>query len=135
MRTRDLARAAIEFAPDGSEIRRLLALQGGSFAHCTLRPGQISRAIRHRSVGELWFVLRGRGQLWRRRRAAEQVVELAPGLCASIPRGVHFQFRNTGRRPLELILCTIPPWPGAAEAVRVAGQWLPRRGLRRPRRR
>jgi mannose-6-phosphate isomerase-like protein (cupin superfamily) len=56
----------------------------------------------------------------------KQVVKLAPGLCALIPKGVHFQFRNTGRRPLELILCTMPPWPGASEAVRVADHWTRR---------
>ncbi len=38
-------------APDGSEIRLLLDLEGGSLAHCTLPPGRISVAQRHRTVG------------------------------------------------------------------------------------
>ena len=37
-------------APDGSEIRLLPALAGGSMAHCTLPPGGVSKAIVHRSV-------------------------------------------------------------------------------------
>jgi mannose-6-phosphate isomerase-like protein (cupin superfamily) len=128
-----LAEAAVEVAPDGSEIRRLLALRGGSFAHCTLYPGDVSTAVRHRSVEELWYVVKGRGQLWRKRGATEHVVELAPGQCAAIAAGVHFQFRSTGREPLELILCTMPPWPGASEAIRVADHWRPRaERLRRP---
>ena len=125
MQTKRLAQAAAEIAPDGSQIRKLLALHGASFVHCTLQAGQTSNATRHRSVEEIWFVLKGRGILWRRRRTAEQVVDLAPGLCATIPRGVHFQFRNTGRGPLEFVLCTVPAWPGNAEAVRVADHWPP----------
>ena len=132
MNTRKLTRAAVEVAPDGSQIRRLLAVRGGSCAHCTLYPGDTSKAMRHRSVEEIWFVLRGRGQLWRKRGKAEQVVDLATGLCASIPTGVHFQVRNTGQEILEFILCTMPPWPGAVEAVRVPDHW-PEAG--RPKRR
>ena len=101
MQTKRLIQAAAEVAPDGSQIRKLLALRGASCMHCTLRAGQTSRAMRHRSVEEIWFVLKGRGKLWRKRRRAELVVvDLAPGLCAVIPRGVHFQFRNTGQGPL-----------------------------------
>ena len=123
MQTTHLAQAVAKLAPDGSQIRKLLALRGASCAYCTLQAGQISRAMRHRSVEEIWFVLKGRGQLWRKRGIAEHVVDLAPGLCTAIPRGVHFQFRNTGRGPLELVLCTLPPWPGNLEAVRVADYW------------
>lgn len=121
--TRNLAQAAAEVAPDGLQIHRLLPLRGGGRAHCTLHAGETSRAMRHRSVEEIWFVVQGYGQLWRKRGAAEHVVDLAPGLCVAIPTGVHFQFRNTGKESLELILCTMPPWPGAAEAVRVADHW------------
>jgi mannose-6-phosphate isomerase-like protein (cupin superfamily) len=123
MKTKRLAQAAAEIAPDGSQIRELLALRGASCVHCTLQAGRTSRAMRHRSVEEIWFVLNGRGKLWRKRGFAEQVVNLAPGLCAAIPSGVHFQFRNTGRGPLKLLLCTVPPWPGNAEAIRVEDHW------------
>lgn len=79
--------------------------------------------MRHRGVEEIWFVLQGRGQPWRKRGAAKQVVNLVPQLCVAILTGVHGQFRNTGREPLELMLYTMPPWPGASEAVRVAAHW------------
>ncbi|HEY3190098.1 MAG TPA: hypothetical protein VGJ70_21580, partial [Solirubrobacteraceae bacterium] len=53
-------------APDGSEIRVLVAVGGGSLCHCTLPPGQTSRAVRHRTVEEMWYCVGGRGEVWRR---------------------------------------------------------------------
>ena len=52
-------------APDGSEVRVLLSLEGGSMAHFRLAAGQVSRAVRHRSVEEIWYVLSGAGEMWR----------------------------------------------------------------------
>ncbi|MCW5752686.1 MAG: hypothetical protein KIT81_16245 [Alphaproteobacteria bacterium] len=56
-------------APDGSEVRVLLSLAGGSMAHFTLRPEQVSQAVAHRSVEEIWYVLGGRAEMWRRHEA------------------------------------------------------------------
>ena len=110
-------------APDGSEIRVLVSLPRASMVHCTLPPGQVTRATLHRSVEEVWFCLAGAGQLWRRSEYSQEVVELAPGLALSIPLGVSFQFRASGAQPLELVITTIPPWPGEDEAVFVDGPW------------
>jgi mannose-6-phosphate isomerase-like protein (cupin superfamily) len=52
-------------APDGSQVRVLLRLKGGSMATFTLQPGQVSAAVTHRSVEELWYVIAGRGRMWR----------------------------------------------------------------------
>ena len=123
METCHLTRAAVELAPDGSEIRRLLTVPRGSLAHCTLHPGVASKAICHRSVEEIWFVLKGHGQLWRKAGGTEHVVDLTPGLCVSIPVTAHFQFRNVGEETMEFVLCTMPPWPGPSEAIRVADYW------------
>lgn len=128
----DLGRAAAsvaqwlpEIAPDGSRIRSLLVRPGASWAQCTLRPGRTSKAIVHRTVEEVWRVTHGLGRLWLKRGAEQQIVVLAPGVCVRIPSGVHFQFRSTGRVPLRFVLRTMPPWPGAAEAQRVADHWTP----------
>jgi mannose-6-phosphate isomerase-like protein (cupin superfamily) len=110
-------------APDGSEIRLLAQVGGGSMVHCTLRPGQVTRAVRHQTVEELWFCLAGRGQLWRRSAETEDTVDLEPGVASTIPRGVAFQFRATGPESLEVVITTMPPWPGADEAVPVDGHW------------
>lgn len=110
-------------APDGSEIRLLLGVQGGGLAHCALPPGKTSVAVTHRTVEEIWYFLSGRGEVWRKKDGGEQVTEVQPGLCLSIPLGSHFQFRNTGDEPLCFIIATMPPWPGPQEAVPVSGKW------------
>ena len=110
-------------APDGSEIRLLGAVRGGSVVHCTLPPGRTSLAVRHRSVEEVWYILGGRGQVWRRRGARQAVVDVEAGVALTIPLGVHFQFRTVGPEPLRFVIVTIPPWPSAEEAVRVKDHW------------
>jgi mannose-6-phosphate isomerase-like protein (cupin superfamily) len=110
-------------APDGSEIRLLPQLAGGSMVHCTLPSGAVSLAVTHRTVEELWYVLSGEGLLWRRQGECQEVVPLRPGTAHTIPLGTHFQFRNPGAKPLVLVIVTMPPWPGMDEAVRVADHW------------
>jgi mannose-6-phosphate isomerase-like protein (cupin superfamily) len=112
-------------APDGSRVQVLLRLQGGSLATFTLQPGQVSAGVTHRSVEELWYVVAGRGRMWRRDAAHEEVVALVPGLCLSVPLGTAFQFRCEGDDPLLAVAVTMPPWPGEGEARVVAGPWPP----------
>ena len=110
-------------APDGSEIRLLLALPGGSAVHCTLPSGGVSLAVTHRTVEEIWYFLSGQGQVWRKAGDDEETVEVVPGTCLTIPLGTHFQFRTTSAEPLCFLITTMPPWPGPDEAVRVADYW------------
>jgi mannose-6-phosphate isomerase-like protein (cupin superfamily) len=114
-------------APDGSEIRLLVGVAGGGMAHCTLPPGRVTTAVRHRSVEEVWFCTAGRGQVWRRSAEAEETVDVEPGVALSIPLGTSFQFRASGPGPLEIVITTMPPWPGPDEAVAVDGPWEPTR--------
>jgi mannose-6-phosphate isomerase-like protein (cupin superfamily) len=124
--TRRLPSAHDVIAPDGSEVRILLALGRGSMAHFALASGQTSAAVRHRSVEELWYVLSGQGEMWRRTDdPQEAIVVLEPGVSVSIPPGTRFQFRATGTDPLCAVGVTMPPWPGADEAEIVAGPWQP----------
>ena len=110
-------------APDGSEVRPMLEVTRGSMAHCLLPPGAVSLAVRHKTIEEMWYIIAGHGQMWRKHDAHEDVVDLLPGTCVSIPTGAHFQFRNPGDKPLEFIMATLPPWPGMDEAVRVDDHW------------
>ena len=112
-------------APDGSHVRELLSLPPGSAAHFELPPGAVSRAGRHRTVDEIWFILTGRGEMWRRDGSFEEVVALQPGLCLTIPVGVSFQFRTTGNSPLSAVAVTMPPWPADSddEWLSVAAHW------------
>ena len=121
--TTRLPQAADVVAPDGSDVRVLLTLGGGSMAHFTLAPGQTSRAVTHRTVEEIWYVVSGRGEMWRKSAVREAIEPLEPGVCLTIPVGTHFQFRASGEQSLTAVAVTMPPWPGDGEAVEVAGAW------------
>jgi mannose-6-phosphate isomerase-like protein (cupin superfamily) len=112
-------------APDGSTVRILLGLKGGSMVHFELPPGQISTAVTHKTVEEIWYILSGQGEMWRKIGENEQVVALSEGLCLTIPLGTHFQFRAFGDEPLSAVGVTMPPWPGEDEAQIVPGKWKP----------
>jgi mannose-6-phosphate isomerase-like protein (cupin superfamily) len=92
-------------------------------AHFELPPGQISKAVAHRTVEEIWFFLGGRGEMWRKRNNREEVVAVEPGVCLTITLGTHFQFRSFGQESLAAVGVTIPPWPGEGEAYQVTGKW------------
>lgn len=112
-------------APDGSEIRLLPpALDGGaSLVHCTLAPGDVSKAVAHRTVEEIWYVISGEGEVWRAWKDHQEVVPVHAGVSLNIPLGTQFQFRTVGDAPLTFLIATLPPWPGPDEAVPVADHW------------
>jgi mannose-6-phosphate isomerase-like protein (cupin superfamily) len=112
-------------APDGSDVRVLSRTARGSMAHFELAAGRASDAIFHRTVDEIWYVLSGRGEMWRRQEGREEIVSLEPGTSVSIPQGTHFQFRAGGAGPLAAVGVTMPPWPGPEEAIAVPGKWPP----------
>jgi mannose-6-phosphate isomerase-like protein (cupin superfamily) len=111
-------------APDGTAVRLLSVLAGGSFAHFELPAGAVGHAVAHRTVEEIWYFLAGRGQIWRRIGAEEEVLDIEPGLSVTIPLGAAFQFRADAGAPLAFVAATMPPWPGAQEAFRVEGPWI-----------
>jgi mannose-6-phosphate isomerase-like protein (cupin superfamily) len=110
-------------APDGSDVRVLLQLGRGSMAHFELGAGRVSRPVAHHSVDEIWYILHGRGQMWRRQDQRQEIVSLSTGICVSIPAGTHFQFRADGSGALAAVGVTMPPWPGPDEAHEVPGAW------------
>lgn len=110
-------------APDGSDVRVLLSLKGGSMAHFELAAGQVSQAVVHRTVEEIWYVVAGLGEMWRGQGDREEVVALRPGVCLTIPVGTRFQFRASASQALAAVGVTMPPWPGPEEAVQVSGRW------------
>lgn len=112
-----------EVAPDGSDVRVLLGLAAGRMAHFTLDAGRTSTAVTHRTVEEIWFVVSGRGEMWRKQGERDEIVTLEPGVCVTIPLGTHFQFRASDAQPVSAIGVTMPPWPEAGDAVGVPGPW------------
>ena len=115
--------ASYEIAPDGSEIRPLLRLDGGSVAHCTLQPSMVSTAISHKTVEEIWYILEGEGEVWRKKGDIEKIETVDSGNCLTIPQGTSFQFRCKGDKPFRFLMVTMPPWPGNKEAITVKGYW------------
>src|SRR5258705_3765954 len=94
--TKRLPVAPDAIAPSGCNVRLLVRLTGGGLAHFELAPGTTSVAVSHRTVEEIWFVLSGRGEMWRKLGDHEEVVPLEPGVSLTIPLGTHFQFRSFG---------------------------------------
>lgn len=122
-KTVDLRDAQTVTAPDGSEVKILAASGRGSMARFSLEPGRVSKAVRHRTVEELWYFIAGKGQMWRSDASRSEIVSVHPGLSISIPVGTSFQFRSDGAVALEAIGVTMPPWPGLEEAEFVPGLW------------
>ncbi len=123
--TTDLPQEPTVLAPDGSEVRVLLGLAGGGMSHFQLAAGQVAQAVTHRTVEEIWYVLAGQGEMWRRQGEREEIVALQPGRCLTLPLGTHFQFRASPTQGLAAVAVTLPPWPGHDEAVVVDGPWQP----------
>jgi mannose-6-phosphate isomerase-like protein (cupin superfamily) len=125
LQARSPAAAPDAVAPDGSEVRLLTSLAGGSFAHFTLPAGATSLAVTHRTVEEIWYFVAGEGEIWRRLGENEAVTAVAPGISVTIPLGTHFQFRASPAAPQAFVAVTMPPWPGPDEAYPVEGPWRP----------
>jgi mannose-6-phosphate isomerase-like protein (cupin superfamily) len=111
-------------APDGSDVRVLLQLSGGSMAHFELGAGAVSDPVLHQTVEEIWFVVKGSGEMWRRQGDREEIVALAPGICVTIPRGTSFQFKASASEAVAAVGITMPPWPGEGEALPTEGPWV-----------
>ena len=121
--TKSLGPTPDAVAPDGTAVRLLLSLPGGSFAHFELAAGAVSHAVAHRTVEEIWYFVSGSGEVWRRLGEIESVIEVRPGVSLTIPLGTHFQFRADPAAPLAFLAATMPPWPGENEAFAVEGRW------------
>ncbi len=110
-------------APDSSEIRLLPTMMGGGLCHCTLPVSKISSPVSHRHIEEIWYVLEGQGEVWRKGGRVEEIVPVSSGTSLTIPPESAFQFRNIGDGPLCILIVTMPPWPGPDEAYQVQGKW------------
>lgn len=125
MQTRAFPESPDGRSPAGAEIRHLMEGAAGNMIHATVLPGQVNRATVHATVSELWHILSGRGEVWRRDGHDEEVTVLGPGVSIDIPAGTAFQYRCIGPEPLRFLCVAMPPWPGDAEATLVEGPWLP----------
>jgi mannose-6-phosphate isomerase-like protein (cupin superfamily) len=121
--TQRIAGAPDAIAPDGAEVRVLCGLSRGGLAVFSLRSQAVSKAVAHRTVEEIWYVISGRGRIWRKLGQREEIDEIDAGVSLNLPTGTHFQFRCDSPEPLTVLGATMPPWPGADEAYLVEGVW------------
>jgi mannose-6-phosphate isomerase-like protein (cupin superfamily) len=112
-------------SPAGSYVRTIMDGEMGVMTHCTVPPYQINKAIVHATVSEFWYVLEGRGEIWRDNGSESFVTLLVPGTSIDIPVGTAFQYRNVSDVELKFLCITMPPWPGASEATFIDGIWQP----------
>ena len=100
--------------------------------HLQSPPGAVSRPVRHRTVEEVWYIIAGRGRVWRcppgTPSAGVAPVAVSAGDAIVIPTGWAFQFAADGNDAgdgaaddaaaggLRFICVTMPPWPGMDEA-------------------
>ena len=111
-------------APDGSEIRFIIgknhAARRASLVEVTLPPGKVSQPVFHRTVEEIWYILEGKGKVWRcpptSGPESVDLVSVGTGDALVIPTGWRFQFSADENGPLRFLCYTSPPWPGPDEA-------------------
>lgn len=112
-------------APDGSTVYLLPAVTRAGTAVFALPAGATAAAVRHPRVEEVWHVLRGAGELWRRLPSGlERTDVLRPGVSLVLPRGTAFQFRSVGDGPLHVFGVTSPRWRGPEDAEPADGPWV-----------
>ena len=112
-------------SPAGADIRFLISSETGNMIHSTVPPDQINKATVHATVHEFWYVLEGRGEIWRSDGVKSEITVLVPGTSINIPPGTKFQYRNVSNSNLKFICIAMPPWPGDAEATFIEGIWRP----------
>jgi mannose-6-phosphate isomerase-like protein (cupin superfamily) len=107
-------------APDGSQVRVLVrAGDRGGMAHFRLLAHQVSAAVQHRHVDELWYVSAGSGEMV---VGDEGPFRLQRDVAVHVPPRTRFQFR-AGADGLDVVGVTMPPWPGDGEAVAADAYW------------
>lgn len=123
MQTMSLPQNYHHIAPDGSEIRELVKSETTGLAHCILPAGRISQAVKHKTVYEIWYIVSGKGKLWRKNSTSEIIIDLTPWVSLDIPADTAFQFRNDGDTDLIFLCITTPVWPGPSESIDAEGYW------------
>lgn len=86
-------------------------------------PGKISKAVKHKTVTELWYFIQGVGEVWKKSGNKEEIIKVSASISLSIESEDCFQFRNTSEVVLKFIITTIPKWPGADEVILVERLW------------
>jgi mannose-6-phosphate isomerase-like protein (cupin superfamily) len=90
-------------SPAGADIRFLMDGERGNMIHSTVPPHQVNKATVHATVSEFWYVLEGRGEIWRDKGTESSITLLVPGTSIDIPAGTVFQYRNVSEVDLKFM--------------------------------
>lgn len=96
---------------DGSMVTELLRPERGdsrnvSVAEAVIEPGQTTRAHKHLTSDEVYYVLSGKGLV----RVGENSAPVAAGSCVLIPSGRPHQATCDGDQPLRVLCICSPPY-------------------------
>jgi mannose-6-phosphate isomerase-like protein (cupin superfamily) len=91
---------------DGSAIRELHHTDAQSLAEATLEPGQATQRHHHRATEEIYFVVKGSGEL----EVDGQTRHVRPGDAVLIPPGAWHTLVNDGTSELRILCCCSPPY-------------------------
>jgi mannose-6-phosphate isomerase-like protein (cupin superfamily) len=91
---------------DGSTIRELHHTAAQSLAEATLEPDQATERHYHRATEEIYFVLKGSGQM----EVDGDTRTVRPGDAILIPPGAWHTLDNNGSSELRILCCCSPPY-------------------------
>jgi mannose-6-phosphate isomerase-like protein (cupin superfamily) len=121
-----LSAAPDSVSPDGgAEIRHILASQGGDLTHAVCHAGNTSGTHHLPELDEGYFVLSGRGEIWRATDEREAVTALRPGRWVAMPGGMRFQYRANAGSSLVFLVVVLPSWREELFHVVEGGRWKP----------
>ena len=91
---------------DGSFIRELHHTAAQSLAEATLEPDQATERHYHRETEEIYFVVKGSGDM----EVDGEHKRIAPGDAVLIPAGAWHSLHNNGTSELRILCCCAPPY-------------------------
>ncbi len=98
-------------SPDGSaEIRYLIKTPDGDLTHGVCPAGVVAAVHELPELYEAYYILAGRGEMWRRTPDREGVTPLHPGRWVAMPAGTQFQYRAYDAAALVFAFTVIPSW-------------------------
>ncbi|HVA31431.1 MAG TPA: cupin domain-containing protein [Gaiellaceae bacterium] len=91
---------------DGSTIRELHHTGAQSLAEAQLEPGEATERHYHRASEEIYFVLKGQGEM----ELDGETRFLRPGDAVLIPPGAWHTLENNGTSELRILCSCAPPY-------------------------
>ena len=109
MKIASLDRVESFVTKDGSFIRELHHTEAQSLAEATLEPGQATERHYHRATEEIYFVIKGSGDM----EVDGRTERVRRGDAILIPAGAWHSLVNDGTSELRILCCCVPPYSDA----------------------